>query len=189
MVNHSPDDHSIVTLSTLKDEPLSDFINANFIHVSIYKIAVNNPAVLLKDFISLGEKKVMCMISMSGATLYLRCSFLTSIHVQLLDASCTSLLQGFKKPNYYIATQGESAARRPPGLRFSALELLVNFFPLHICMWKRYLYRSNASYTGQFLADGVGAASVSGRHGDWYSGRCKGTVGIVTPWTWRCKTM
>ena len=57
MVNHSPDDHSIVTLSTLKGEPLSDFINANFIHVSIYKIAVNNPAFPLKDFISLGEKK------------------------------------------------------------------------------------------------------------------------------------
>ena len=37
MVSHSSDDHSIVTLSTLKDEPLSDFINANFINVSNHK--------------------------------------------------------------------------------------------------------------------------------------------------------
>ena len=180
MVNHSPDDHSIVTLSTLKDEPLSDFINANFIHVSIYKISVNNPAVRIKDLIPFGEKKLMCMTSMLGAAPCVRCSFITSIRVQLSDASCTSLLQGFKKPNYYIATQGESAARRPPGLRFSTSELLVNPFPsTYLYMETLYSYRSNESYPGQFLADGVGAAGLPGRHGDRHSGRCKGTVGIA----------
>ena len=58
----------------------------------------------------------MHMTSMPSAGLYVRRSFMTKLYVQLPDASKSSL-QGYKKPNYYIATQGESAARRPPGLR------------------------------------------------------------------------